>query len=111
MTTTANGGSTATVETLTPEVRVLQVGNRQVTMSVAKQLDSVPLAEIEVFGRVSVSVWGSDRDNVELIGRSTNTGALVRSFAGLWSTTAHRVDSTRLAELKARPLIVLAGLR
>ena len=51
--TTTNGSSTATVETLTAEVRVLMVGNRQITLSVAKQLDEVPIAEIEVFGASS----------------------------------------------------------
>ena len=54
--TTTNGSTTATVETLTAEVRVLMVGNRQITLSVAKQLDEVPIAEIEVFGRVCL--WG-----------------------------------------------------
>lgn len=38
---------TATVETLTAQVRVLQVGNKQVTASMAKQLVQVNLMEIE----------------------------------------------------------------
>lgn len=46
---------TATVETLTAEVRVLMVGNRQVTLSVYRQLDKVDLMEIEPFGRVNDS--------------------------------------------------------
>lgn len=46
---------TATVETLTAEVRVLMVGNRQVTLSVYRQLDEVDLMEIEPFGRVNDS--------------------------------------------------------
>jgi hypothetical protein len=44
----------ATVQTLTAEVRTLVVGARQVTLSVAKQLDVVPLAELRVFGRVKI---------------------------------------------------------
>ena len=38
---TSSEMTTATVETLTAEVRVLAVGNRQITLSVAKQLDFV----------------------------------------------------------------------
>ena len=77
--TTTNGKNTATVETLTAEVRVLMVGNRQITMSVAKQLDEVPFAEIEVFGRVCLGGFGPA--GIQLIGRSIKTGALVLSGA------------------------------
>lgn len=53
--------NTATVETLTAEVRVLMVGSRQVTLSVAKQLDVVALADLTTFGRVKL---GLDYDYV-----------------------------------------------
>lgn len=58
---------TATVETLTAEVRVLMVGNRQITLSVAKQLDVVSLEDLKVFGRIKLGreyEWliGSDAD-------------------------------------------------
>ncbi|MCX2712050.1 hypothetical protein [Mycolicibacterium sp. J2] len=46
--------NTATVETLTAEVRTLVVGSRQVTLSVAKQLDYVPLDQLTVFGRIKL---------------------------------------------------------
>lgn len=46
---------TATVETLVAEVRTLMVGSRQVTLSVAKQLDTVPLAALRIFGRVRMA--------------------------------------------------------
>lgn len=46
--------TTATVETLTAEVRTLVVGSRQVTLSVAKQLDVVTLENLTVMGRVSL---------------------------------------------------------
>ena len=39
--------TTATVETLTASVNVLQVGSRQITLSVARQLDEVSRDEIE----------------------------------------------------------------
>lgn len=39
--------TTATVETLTAEVRALMVGSRQVTMSVYNQLDRVPHSQID----------------------------------------------------------------
>jgi hypothetical protein len=68
-----NAPATATVETLTAEVRVLMVGNRQVTLSVARQLDWVTLHELKPFGRVRLN-GDSDR---QVIGRGHATGALV----------------------------------
>jgi hypothetical protein len=64
-----NGSATATVETLTAEVRVLMVGNRQITLSVAKQLDWIPLPKLVPFGRVKINhdsptVIGSDENGV-----------------------------------------------
>jgi hypothetical protein len=61
----------ATVETLTAEVRVLMVGSRQITLSVARQLDWVELEDMEPFGRVRL-----DADPT-VIGRDRETGALV----------------------------------
>lgn len=69
---TTNGSSTATIETLTAEVRVLMVGNRQVTLSVARQLDRAPLEEVEPFGRVRIG----DEDNL-IVGRRRSDGTLV----------------------------------
>src|ERR1035437_8270191 len=63
MTTT----TTATIESLTAEVRTLVVGSRQITLSVAKQLDIIPLSRLRIFGRVHISkdvdyVIGADED-------------------------------------------------
>jgi hypothetical protein len=64
--------STATVETLVAEVRVLMVGSRQVTLSVARQLDWCRhLADMEPFGRVNLD------ERFVVIGRHRLTGALV----------------------------------
>jgi hypothetical protein len=74
----ATTSETATVEVLTAEVRVLQVGSRQVTMSVYRQLDRVDPDEIEPFGRVRD---GSDDPAwVYVVGRHVDTGALARSW-------------------------------
>jgi hypothetical protein len=62
--------STATIETLTAEVRVLMVGSRQVTLSVARQLDWVELERIAPFGRVKLG------DGNAVIGRD-EAGSLV----------------------------------
>lgn len=62
---------TATVELLTAEVRVLMVGSRQVTLSVARQLDYVSLDVIEPFGRVRIG------DDERIIGSSRDDGTLV----------------------------------
>jgi hypothetical protein len=77
MTPTDRLTDTATVETLTAEVRALMIGNRQVTLSVYRQLDKADPADCEPFGRV--------RDNkdsgsaVYVVGRHIGSGALVRS--------------------------------
>lgn len=68
---------TATVETLTAEVRVLMVGSRQVTMSVYDQLDWVPLGDIEPFGRVRPRK--PEEGYVYVVGRHMQSENLVRS--------------------------------
>jgi hypothetical protein len=86
----------ATVDVLTAEVRVLQVGRRQVTLSVVRQLDWADPGDIEPFGRVrtgddlpgrprfkdsrglSVGKWAVP---VEVVGSAS--GALARSVS--WS--------------------------
>ena len=55
--------ATAAIETLTAEVRVLMVGNRQVTLSVARQLDSFSTYDdealnFEPFGRIRTGAKG-----------------------------------------------------
>lgn len=65
--------TTATVESLTAEVRVLQVGNRQITLSVARQLDMALLEDIEPFGRVNLGKGGERY----IIGRKIQDGSLV----------------------------------
>jgi hypothetical protein len=73
-----NRPATATVEVLTAEVRVLMVGSRQVTLSVARQLDWVERSELEPFGRVRL-VAGE-----VLIGRDPGG---VLTLAELWPET------------------------
>lgn len=62
---------TATVEVLAAEVRVLMVGSRQVTLSLARQLDRVPLDLLEVFGRINLLAG-----TAAVIGRHLDSGAL-----------------------------------
>lgn len=71
------GSMTATVETLTAEVRVLMVGNRQVTLSVFKQLDSSDFQRMEPFGRVRDG-REDDLYSIRLVGVSRLDGTLVR---------------------------------
>ena len=65
----------ATVETLTAEVRVLMVGSRQVTMSVYNQLDQAAPRNVEAFGRVSPK--DALADHVYVVGRHRHVGSLV----------------------------------
>jgi len=74
--------ATATVETLSAEVRVLMVGRRQVTMSVFRQLDTVDWTErktLELFGRVR-ETRKDDKYLLHVVGRVKDTGVLVRSM-------------------------------
>lgn len=73
--------ATATVETLTAEVRVLMVGKRQVTMSVFRQLDTVDWREeetFELFGRVR-ETRKDEQGFIHVVGKMKKTGVLVRS--------------------------------
>jgi hypothetical protein len=75
--TNTNGSATATVETLAAEVRTLMVGSRQVTMSVAKQLDVVDLGLLDIFGRINLS----GEAGIWVIGAHKETSALVKARA------------------------------
>lgn len=111
---------TATVETMTAEVHVLKVGSRQVTLSVAKQLDLALVNDMKPMGRIR-TVWDASF-LIELIGRHSETGALVRAFVYHPNTTRWladceisnvvcRVSSEEFEAIQALPLIVLAGLK
>ena len=121
---------TATVETLTAEVRALMVGNRQVTLTMYKQLDYASYGAMDVMGRVRAGLKVNAPDlfkplvpEIELVGRLKSTGALVRSFDAPWfrnynaNWTQEQGQSyrdardSRLSELRALPLLILAGLR
>jgi hypothetical protein len=84
----------ATVEVLTAEVRLLQVGRRQVTLSVVRQLDWADPADVVPFGRVrtgdnlpgrprAIDSMASSRVKqpaaVEVVGSAS--GVLVRSVS------------------------------
>ena len=101
---------TATVEVLKAEVRVLLVGNRQVTLSMFRQLDRSP--RIEPWGRVR------DQKEIWLVGRHLHTGSLVRCAMAHYSLPVRDATDTEIEEAYAKqeaaedlPLIVLAGLR
>jgi hypothetical protein len=124
--------TTATVEVLTAEVRVLMVGSRQVTLSVFNQLDETFYwSQFVPFGRVRPKERG-----LWLVGQDTETGALVkyqpeRPTHACWIGAAgelrtwgearscqHDYCNTEIERewawykgLEEMPLIVLAGLR
>jgi hypothetical protein len=122
--------TTARVESVTAQVKTLVVGNRQITLSIAKQLDRVPILEMEPWGRVNLT---NEIDAVCVIGKHRETEALVLSCVNEWGEEAHTIpnledynyetgtyrDKTILPlyppgttdQMKALPLIVLAGLR
>jgi hypothetical protein len=84
----------ARVEVLCAEVRVLQVGNGQITLSMYRQLDETTFERFEPFGRVKDIEPDYNERVLQLVGRDTKTGALVRYYPRSpdWS---RRVDGTR----------------
>lgn len=71
---------TAKVEVLTAEVRALMVGNRQITLSVFRQLDWVNISEIKIFGRVNdEKTLNEFRGHPLLVVGANNKGILCRS--------------------------------
>lgn len=114
---------TATVEVLSAEVRVLQVGARQVTLSVFRQLDTVGFDAIIPFGRVRDPRDDGSYDSrvMNVIGRDIETGSLVRChlFAPSHERLAKYPVDLREKYVRVHeqadaweklPLIVLAGL-
>lgn len=71
---------TASVEVLTAEVRTLMVGNRQVTLSVYRQLDQADPANVTPFGRVNDQRDDGTPGQIFGIGRHKGTGALTRTW-------------------------------
>lgn len=66
------------VETLTAEIRVIQVGSKPVTLSAARQLDYADPSEIRAFGRVRIEAKPV-KGTIEVIGSAD--GILARSSA------------------------------
>jgi hypothetical protein len=127
MITQTNGSMTASVEVLTAEVRTIMVGNRQVTMSVYKQLDWVKPSAIEPFGRVRsgekffdrygdyaeyLAIVGRVKDgftDAGVLGRAKLVKPVVRNSGESLEQFNERLDLYKAWE--DLPLIVLAGLR
>ena len=95
--------TTAHVEMLTASVRTLMIGSRQITLSVAKQLDIVENYKIKPWGRVKVDSLCKQYGVVEVIGENKETGDLVISRFGK--------DNPKYNQMLDYPLIVLAGLK
>jgi hypothetical protein len=104
----------AKVEVLTAEVRVLQVGRRQVTLSVVRQLDWAEAADVEPFGRVrtsdkppgrirAISASGSSQVKsatpIEIVGSAS--GVLVRSVCWRTVLTCTSGGDAACAEIRA----------
>lgn len=70
--------TSASVDVLTAEVRTVVVGNRQVTLSVYRQLDYCPVEDMEPWGRVRAAK-DAPGNEIELIGRRRGDGTLVAS--------------------------------
>lgn len=96
--------TTATVETLTAEVRVLMVGSRQVTLGVFGQLDEVEYGQIEPFGRVRPK--DGSESYIYVVGRRKVSGELVRAKTPVsdeamdWEAGFSQLEHGRLAREK-----------
>jgi hypothetical protein len=63
------------VEVLTAEVRVLKVGNGQITRSMYRQLDVATFERFEPFGRVNDIESGHNERVLQVVGPDTETGS------------------------------------
>ena len=102
------------VGVLSAEVRVLQVGNGQITRSMYRQLDEADPEQFEPFGRVRDGKGNPSEGVLSLVGRDPATGALVRHSANPpdWSASdgpeeVHALDEapTRSPPVRIRPRI------
>lgn len=88
MTTTA---TEAAVTTLTAEVRTLVVGTRQVTLSVAKQLDVVHIVDLRVMGRVRLN-----GDHKHVIGTAADGSLALARYSEPWYPRPRFIDADDL---------------
>jgi hypothetical protein len=68
----------ANVKVLSAMVRVLQVTSGQVTRSMYRQLDEAAFERFEPFGRVRDNERNPREGMLQLVGRDTVAGALIR---------------------------------
>ena len=112
---TATPVTTAKVEQLTATVHVLKVGNRQVTKTMVRQLDTVySIDEMDPFGRVNLG------EGYTIVGAQKLTGALVvytyvpsdeiDNYVGEERREAWREIRRTIAVLRELPLLILGGL-
>lgn len=99
------------VETMTATIHVLKLGNRQITLGMFKQLDTVSSEHVEVMGRVN-------HRYADLIGRHKRTGELVRTSVYRPERNGYVTQEAFIEHhreinsyLKSLPLIVLGGAR
>lgn len=84
--------TSAQVVTLEASVRVLTVGTRQITQSVANQLDQVAIWQIEPMGRVRI------RDRQFAIGRRKSNGDLALAENHYCDNMCHILDPDAMAK-------------
>jgi hypothetical protein len=119
----------ASVVTLTAEVRTLMIGSRQVTLSVAKQLDRIPLPQLTVWGRIHIGYydgWGDVIGAAEdgTLARAGFQDRLAKEWVDCKGWLTAPLDPEERAVVDAHlahcclhycastaPLIILAGLR
>lgn len=91
----------ATVDTLTATVRVMKVGSRQITQSVAKQLDRAPVRNINVIGRIRFT--GDNHSTVRVIGQHKETGELVTASMNMSALAPVDLSDFKYEERPIRP--------
>ena len=103
-----SSASEPSVEVLAAEVRVLQVGSKPVTLSAARQLDSVDATAIKPFGRVRIDPKPAT-GLIEVIG-SVN-GILARSSARARKVECPGYATSDLYRGYGSPLVICARHR
>lgn len=116
----------STIETLTAQVRVINIGARQLTLSIARQLDQFPInkeriTNFRALGRIRTGIkltdtneWGSmarpHTPQIELIGTHTETGELMTLTCQGYQIK-NDLERRYAIEQMEKPLIILGGMK
>lgn len=107
----------AELQHLTATVHIIKLGVHELTISKYRQLDHYAihdgLQHFQAFGRINLQP-PSARGGMDLIGRNTKTGELIKlqlAMQDIWDMENHSVHRQLLRQYEELPLIILGGMK